>query len=135
MTTTTPEITITPAAAKAELKRRDAKVLRPAKNTPMAQAARHLYRPELRTIAAGAPTIAPKPVAEVKPAKVVNPHTALRQQAWAWRNAEFHAGRKVTVAAAYAKFGTHPASEDVAPVPMPVALSLVTMPKGTKVTR
>lgn len=29
-----------------------------------------------------------------------------RQAAWQWRNAEYHAGRKHTVAAAYALFGT-----------------------------
>jgi len=42
----------------------------------------------------------------VKAEKVKNPHTALRKQAWDWRKAEFDAGRKVTLAEAYERFGT-----------------------------
>ena len=42
----------------------------------------------------------------VKAERVVNPHTALRKQAWDWRKAEFDAGRKVTLAEAYERFGT-----------------------------
>ncbi len=50
---------------------------------------------------------AAKKAAPKKAARKVDPHTALRQQAWNWRNEQFHAGVKVTVDEAYAKFGTH----------------------------
>ncbi len=45
----------------------------------------------------------------IKAQRVVDPHTALRQQAWAFRVAERQAGRKVSYADACAKFGTTPA--------------------------
>lgn len=73
---------------------------------------------ELKAIAGNwtpAPT-APKPAA-VKPAKPAKPerteiqklHTRLRAEAYAWKVAQYHAGNKVTLKAAYEKFATAPA--------------------------
>lgn len=74
--------------------------------TPTLHAARVIEAPAVK--AAKAPA---KKATPAKAAKVRDPHTALRQTAWDWRASEYKAGRKHTVAAAYAKFGTHHASK------------------------
>lgn len=90
--------------------------------------------PELRAEAEGtaakparkpakAPAKAARKPAAAKPAKPAKPartplqivHTMRREEAYAWRLAEYHAGRKHTVAAAYARFGTAHASVTNAP--------------------
>ncbi len=87
---------------------------------PTANPYRGLLGPELRALA-GVPTPpkaakAPKAAKSVKVAaeRVTSPHTALRKQAWDYRAAEYKAGRKVTVAAANAKFGTMSAAAEKA---------------------
>jgi hypothetical protein len=71
------------------------------------QAVWQMSSADLRTLAG---VTAPVKVARVTVAKVVKPkpdpeQVALRKQAWAWRAAEFAAGRKVTYDEALAKFG------------------------------
>lgn len=77
----------------------------------------------VRKAPAAKPAPARKAPAKKAPAKARRPertatqvrHTQLRAEAFAWRNAEWHAGRSHTLATAYARFGTAPAAVTNAP--------------------
>lgn len=75
---------------------------------PVAQAPK-----QARTVQAPKAKAAPK----AKPVRTATQvkHTELRAQAYAWRLAEYHAGRSHTVAQANARFGTAPAAITNAP--------------------
>lgn len=106
------EFKITPAIARAEIARR-ANNKRPGVDyEPAADASlMELGSKALATIAAKRtrkPAVAQ--VAQVaKVARTVDPHTALRAEAWTYRQDERKAGRKVSYARACALFGTTPA--------------------------
>lgn len=70
----------------------------------------NLPKADLVALAAKATRKAPKAQAPApKPERTVDPHTALRQQAWELRMAARKAGTKMTYAEACAKVGTTPA--------------------------
>jgi len=83
----------------------------PAPSTADGKRLSHMGGDALRAEAGPQTTPAPKPAPVKAEPKVKDPHTALRQQAWNYRAAQYRAGVKVTYAAACAKFGTTPAKK------------------------
>jgi hypothetical protein len=100
---------ITPAQARKELARRNAR-----KGTAKRRAypATHIFQASGATLEAIAATPEQAPVTTPVPAAapvVVNPHVELRKQAWAMRMEAREAGEKLTYAEACTLLGTYPA--------------------------
>lgn len=115
---------VTPAQAAAELNRRRHPKGSAERRKYVCDAATQMGGVELKAIVPDwTPAAKPAKAAKVKPAKPAKParteiqilHTRLRAEAYAWKCAEYHAGRKCTLAAAYAKFKTAPAGITNAP--------------------